>query len=219
MRCLSIYKRDDIMVDISEMTKKQKRQYIWDYYKLHIIGSVIAVIMVGSFIHSRITAKDYEFNVSVIGGYLSTDDISEIDEKINLLIYGEDEDKKVAYVDHYSLTKNQNNNNILEMDYNMVQKFMAKIATQQVDVILMHKEVFEQYEPKEFFFDLEEINGLDLNGAQQIEKDDKVFGIYLKENKIFNISEYTNGEYVLCIPLSSTRQDQAVEFLNNIYTR
>lgn len=207
------------MVDFSKMTQKQKREYIWDYYKFHIIGSLIAVILVGSFIHSMITAKDYQFNVTVIGGYLSTDDISEIDEKINLLIYGENEDKKVAYVDHYSLTKNPNNNNILEMDYNMVQKFMAKIATQQVDVILMHKEVFEQYEQKEFFFDLEEINGLDLNGAQLVEKDGKVFGIYLEENEIFNMSEYTNGEYILCIPLSSTREDQAVEFLNYTCTR
>lgn len=207
------------MADFSKMTKKQKREYIWDYYKLQIIGSVIAVILVGSFIHSMLTAKEYEFNLSVIGGYLSSNEISEIDEKITSLIYGENEEKKVAYVDYYSLTKNANNNNMLEMDYNMVQKFMAKIATQQVDMILMHKEVFEQYEPEEFFLDLKEINGLDLNGAQLVDKDDKVFGIYLQENEIFNMSEYTNGEYILCIPLSSTRQEAAITFLNYISTR
>ncbi|GAA0181224.1 hypothetical protein SH2C18_37840 [Clostridium sediminicola] len=205
------------MVDLSKMTKKQKREYIWDYYKLHIIGSLIVIIVVGSFIHNMITAKEYEFNVSVIGGYLSADEINEIDEEITSLIYGENENKKIAYVDYYSLTKKQNNN-MLEMDYNMVQKFMAKIATQQVDVILMHKEIFKQYEPKEFFFDLGEIDNLDLNGVKLVEKDGKIFGVYLEGNKIFNKSEYTNGEYIVCVPLSSTRQEQIVDFFDYIFT-
>lgn len=205
------------MVDLSKMTKKQKREYIWDYYKLHIIGSLIVIIVVGSFIYNMITAKEYEFNVSVIGGYLSADEINKIDEEITSLIYGENENKKIAYVDYYSLTKKQNNN-MLEMDYNMVQKFMAKIATQQVDVILMHKEIFIQYEPKEFFFDLGEIDNLDLNGVKLVEKDGEIFGVYLEGNKIFNKSEYTNGEYIVCVPLSSTRQEQIVDFFDYIFT-
>ncbi|MGK0466111.1 hypothetical protein [Clostridium sp.] len=55
------------MVDLKSMSKKKKAEYIWDYYKVHIIGTIAIICIVGSLIHSQLTKIDYVFNLTVIG--------------------------------------------------------------------------------------------------------------------------------------------------------
>lgn len=53
-------------VDLKEMSAKQRIGYIWDYYKWHIIGSVLAVCIVGSVLHHFITYRNPLLNVIMI---------------------------------------------------------------------------------------------------------------------------------------------------------
>ena len=52
------------MVDLKGMTKKAKIEYIWDYYKIHIIVTTLVLIGLVSFIHGQITKINYEFNLT-----------------------------------------------------------------------------------------------------------------------------------------------------------
>lgn len=46
--------------DFKALSNKAKVQYIWDYYKLHILfGGVIAAIVIGLGYHLSLTASRY----------------------------------------------------------------------------------------------------------------------------------------------------------------
>ncbi|MBQ4481696.1 MAG: hypothetical protein II966_00535 [Lachnospiraceae bacterium] len=50
----------------SNLNSKQKLQYIWDYYKIPIIGGLILIYALTSFIHGRMTAKKTVFCLAMI---------------------------------------------------------------------------------------------------------------------------------------------------------
>ena len=55
-------------VNLKEMSTKQRIGYIWDYYKWHIIGAVIAVSVTASILHHFITYREPLLNVIMING-------------------------------------------------------------------------------------------------------------------------------------------------------
>ena len=53
----------------ANMTGKEKRNYIWEYYKLHIIGTIAAVLLVGSMTHSILTQVDSYLHITFMTGF------------------------------------------------------------------------------------------------------------------------------------------------------
>jgi hypothetical protein len=198
------------------MTKKQKKSYIWDYYKLHIIGGIVLLATIISISSSIVNRKEYAFNLTVVGGYLDIDKTTEMGDDITKLLY-EDDDKTLATVDYYSLTADQNN--VLQMDYNMVQKFMAKVAARQVDVIVIPEEMYDVYLQDGFFLDLTTVTGLDILNSRLAQNEQGIFGVYLDQNKFYNIEEYENGKYIMAIVASSERIQDDVNFINNMVSK
>ena len=49
------------------MSKKKKIEYIWDYYKIHIIATLTVLCIIFSIIHSQITKTNYVFSMTMIG--------------------------------------------------------------------------------------------------------------------------------------------------------
>ena len=56
-----------------DLSKKKKFEYIWDYYKLHIIGTILAVLALSSLIYTMfIRIPDTNFcGVAIYGQFLS----------------------------------------------------------------------------------------------------------------------------------------------------
>ena len=52
--------------DFKALSNKAKVQYIWDYYRLHIIVGVAAVLIIGSVIHHFVTYREPLLNVIMI---------------------------------------------------------------------------------------------------------------------------------------------------------
>jgi len=53
----------------ANMTGKEKRKYIWEYYKLHIIGTIAAVLLIGSMAHSILTQVDSHLHITFLTGF------------------------------------------------------------------------------------------------------------------------------------------------------
>lgn len=204
------------MADFSKMTKKQKREYIWDYYKLPIIGGIIIISIVVSIVNSMVNGERYAFNLTVIGGYLDTEKSGEIGDDITKLLYQGD-DRTLAGVDYYSLMPDQNN--VPQLDYNMAQKFMAKVAAKQIDVIVLPEEMYKSYLEEDFFLDLTKVSGLNLLDSKLAQNDEGVFGVYLDSNDFYNIEEYESGKYILGIVSSTERVEEDVKVINDLLSK
>ncbi|MEK6263486.1 MAG: hypothetical protein N2B06_01685 [Clostridium sp.] len=86
------------MVDLKSMSKKKKAEYIWDYYKLHIIGTLVIISIVGSLIHSQLTKIDYVFNLTMIGNGIDATMKSNLENKLTSVVVKEGEIRKQAIV-------------------------------------------------------------------------------------------------------------------------
>ncbi|SHH79338.1 hypothetical protein [Clostridium grantii] len=204
------------MADFSKMTNKQKREYIWDYYKLPIIGGIILISIVVSVVNSMVNGEIYAFNLTVIGGYLDTEKNAEIGEDITKLLYQGD-DRTLASVDYYSLMPDQNN--VLQLDYNMAQKFTAKVAAKQIDVIILPEEMYNAYLQEGFFLDLKQVSGVNLLDSKLAQNEEGVFGVYLDSNDFYNIEEYESGKYILGIVSSTERVEEDVKVINSLLSK
>ena len=71
------------------MSKKEKVEYIWEYYKLHIIGVLAITFMVGSLIYSQITKVDYVFNLTMIGNMVDGNKRTDLEKQLTSMVIKE----------------------------------------------------------------------------------------------------------------------------------
>jgi hypothetical protein len=136
------------MADLKSMSRKEKLQYIWDYYKLHIIGMTVLAAFVVSFIYGQVTKISYVGNVAILGDVLEDSKRVKLEKIITGLVVKEGEKRKQAFVEAYSMGKDQ-------IGAQMMQKFMIKIAAGDIDVIVLDKELFEELVKQEIFLSIE----------------------------------------------------------------
>ena len=81
------------MVDLKNMSKKKKAEYIWEYYKLHIIGVLVIIFIVGSLINSQITKVDYVFNLTMIGNMVDENKRIDFEKQLTSIVIKDGEKK------------------------------------------------------------------------------------------------------------------------------
>ncbi len=84
------------MVDLKGMSKKKKAEYIWEYYKLHIIGVLVVICIIASFIHGQITKVDYVFNLTMLGNTVDTSKMTDLESKLTKVVVKDGDKKKQA---------------------------------------------------------------------------------------------------------------------------
>jgi len=137
------------MADLKSMSRRERLQYIWDYYKLHIIGVIVLAALVVSFIYGQVTKIVYVGNVTILGDVLEESKREEFQKIITGAVVKEGEKKKQAFVDSFSVGKDQ-------IGAQMMQKFIVKIAAGDIDVVVLDKEMFEEFVKQDMFMDVDE---------------------------------------------------------------
>jgi len=70
------------------MNFTDKRQYIWEYYKLHIIGLAVAIITIGVFVNTMIlnpTPRDYLY-IAWLGPPITIETLNDLSEALQPLV-------------------------------------------------------------------------------------------------------------------------------------
>ena len=83
--------------NLSTMNFKEKFSYLLYYYKFHLIGILIAVLVVGSFIYSEINKKDIYLNVAYIGSSISTETYEDVSNNLNASLLPDNESSIVEF--------------------------------------------------------------------------------------------------------------------------
>jgi hypothetical protein len=204
------------MVDLKSMSRKEKIEYIWDYYKLHIISVIVVIAVIASFIHGQLTKIDYVVNVTIIGNAINESKKEEAEKKFTSLVIKEGEQRKQALFDVITTDKS-------ELSYEMMQKFVVRIAAGEIDVVILDKGFFDSFVKQDMFIPLESISQINLSDIKQSKieasgstNNKAVYAISVEGNKELEAMGYDTKNKVLGIIASSKNKDNGIKVFKDI---
>lgn len=137
------------------MSLKEKLAYFWDYYKIHTLIVICAIIFVVSFVHQIGDNKPYAFYAVLINALngLDSNDTNAMWENEFLDYAGIDSEAYRVCIDT-SITQSSDGGSQYEMANR--QKMAAMLHAGDIDVIIADTESFEDYAHAGYFHDLSE---------------------------------------------------------------
>ena len=119
---------------LREMNFTEKRQYIWEYYKLQIFITVFCLFFIGSLInHYFINPPKREYlYITWAGDLIYTGPLDRLAERLNVIV--ENPDRYRVSVRSYALTGEP------QMDQALITRFHALISVGDIDALLVTKE-------------------------------------------------------------------------------
>ena len=67
------------------LSPKEKYSYIWEYYKIHIIITLLSIVGLASFIHTMMTKKSTYCTITYYNSYIDENQLYSL--RIHLMIY------------------------------------------------------------------------------------------------------------------------------------
>ena len=207
------------MVDLKGMSRKKKAEYIWDYYKIHIICIIAIIFIVGSIINSQMTKIDYVFNLTMFGSSVDENKSTELEKQLTKLVVKDGEERKEATVANIPIDGSSSDNASISSQY--MQKFVAQVSVGDIDLLVLDKVMFESLVKKDIFLKLNNISQLDLDsiknekieasGSDSNSNSNKaVYAINVQDNKMFKDMGYDTQSKVIGIVSTSKQKDRAI---------
>lgn len=195
---------------LKTMSFKEAIDYIWEYYKVHIIGIVLGVAFLVSILSTVFGEKEDTYEVMVV---------SEIPFDITEQFTNEVNEK---YFDDFLVAINNitsGGGSIADLSYADVQKFWASIGANMVDIIVTNETIAAQMVEQEGILEINEVVDLSLleeNGVELYEfGTDSVYGIDTNQLDVFNDIDLFQDR-VIIIPINSENHDKTKIFLETL---
>ncbi|MCX7709831.1 MAG: J domain-containing protein [Clostridia bacterium] len=192
--------------------EKKARNFLY-YYKFHVLGAIIGLILIGSVISSFVNKVEPDLNLVVAGEFhVSQTDALQNDIKNSM------PQLKAISIDPLYLTKEPQN----QMDYGMRTKFVTIMAAGEIDVLVLDEDNFKQFGEKGAFVSLDSLAGeLGINKDDQkkyILKDEEsgqehLFGINVTKSSLLKSVEPQEKEKIAVIRVNCKNYDNAVKLM------
>lgn len=173
---------------LKEGTASQKLEYIWDYYKLPILLFLVAILFIGSFVHAKVTAKEYILQGMFLNSIAEVDTVDrfEQDYLANCPIDLSKEDVFFDTSIYYST-----DNNTDTTSYQSIQLINARIAAGEIDFMVAENSILTGFSYNGYFYDLSEVLS-----EEQFQKYEPYFLYYdLSVAEKLNETDFTSEEY------------------------
>ena len=123
---------------LKEMNFTEKRQYIWEYYKLQIFIFGIFVFIAGSLINSWLNPpkRDYLY-ISWQGGIISMDSLNMLGDRLSIIV--EDPEQYIVTVRSYELTGEP------QMDQAIITRFHAMLSVGEIHAVITSSEAVREF--------------------------------------------------------------------------
>lgn len=199
-----------------------KAAYIWEYYKIPIIGIVIFIIFVISFITSYIdNSKEIVLSAVFVNSSMLSNECDALQEEYAASRNIDLSKKQLPFDCTISISPDAYDS--YSVTYTV--KLSALFQTNSIDAFLSDQTTFDTYAAQGAFADLNTLLSKDLLEKHKdklyyavIEDGDSTYeapvGFYMDESqKLISIKAYKNPPY-FGIVTSSPNQEAAVDFLN-----
>lgn len=195
---------------LKTMTFKEAVDYIWEYYKIHIIGGVLIIAFLVSILSNIFKDTPPQYNVMVVAP-IAYEQIEVLQDGLNKDHF-DDFEVAVDYIFHQGGSLGQ-------QAPEQVQKLVARIAVGMVDIMVVEKdyglELLEQegLRPISEFVDIEKLEqegvALDKFGTDQF------YGIGTNHLDVFNDVEGFEDKWIVVVR-NGEMMDKTPEFFETL---
>ena len=201
---------------LANKTFIEKVDYIWTYYKLHIIGFLVLFFFVGSYISNLINRQEVYCNITYVGNSINAQELEPIKNTLSDTLL--QNSKKQVILFDYIFTDINTDTGIA-----MKQKLHVNIAAQQIDFAIVNKKFFEENFSSEMFMNLESLNGfseLPISNHELLKQTDSngstTYGISVKNLNLLKDVHYGNDEYYLVVISNTEHKDAVMNVLKTV---
>ena len=199
------------------LSGKKKLEFIYDYYKFPIIGTLLAIIIIGYMAYSFATKQDIYCNITYYGSTVNSENFNHIKDKLNENILGNDKRSSI-FTDTMLINFNSNYGD----DPTTTQAFAVRLAANEIDILLAEKNNFEYFAANNMLLDLNSLEGFNtlnissdnLATAKDESGTDKIYGIKVDNLNLLKDAGFDNENTILCIAISSNRHEEIIKVLN-----
>ena len=201
------------------LSHKKKIEYIYDYYKLPIIVTLLAMIIISYMTYSFVTKQDTYCNITYYGSNINTDNFNKIKDILNEKILGDDK-KSAIFTDSLLIAANSDYGD----DPTTTQAFAVKLAANEIDILLVEKNNFEYFAANNMLLDLNSLEGFDslnisdddLVTAKDETGNNNLYGIKVDNLNLLKDFELNDENTILSIAISSNRHEEVIKVLNEL---
>ncbi|WP_163578952.1 hypothetical protein [Gracilibacillus saliphilus] len=195
---------------LKTMSFKEAVDYIWEYYKIHIIGIVLGVAFLVSILSTIFGEKEETYEVMVVS-QIPYDITEQFSNQVN-----------EKYFDEFQVAVNNitsGGESIADLSYADIQKFWANIGANMVDIIVTNETIAEQMVEQEGILEVDEVvdeSLLEQNGVELYQfGTESIYGIDTNQLDVFDDIEPFQDK-VLIIPINSENHDKTTQFLETL---
>lgn len=130
------------LVDYKDLTRQQKMEHIWEYYKLHIIAGVIVLWFIGWMLNHYIINPPAEItlDVSVFAEYAVTEELDALNDVLDAAVFEEGVNEE-SVVDFLSTAENLDP----QMQQAVVTRMVAKASLNDYDIMIFEGDFYMNF--------------------------------------------------------------------------
>ncbi|MFC6465129.1 hypothetical protein ACFP65_09155 [Marinilactibacillus sp. GCM10026970] len=182
----------------SDDTKKEKFDYLWEYYKWHVVSIIAAIFFVIYIIFQILNQPQISFHIGVLGPETTAEQNAEMSSDLKALLDPEDEQGDMLVT--------------VTAEGQLAERFFAQLTAAEYDIILMTEVGFSQ------FADNQSMQGIDLTGIDEedlfyAEGSQDVIGISSNAIPFFEPYAFTDNMVVM-IPQNGRHREQTIQFFD-----
>jgi hypothetical protein len=199
--------KQNIKVILAPMSPKERMAYIWEYYKFHIIGTIVAIVLLISFISSIGGKKEVVLNMTIIGQGVNTEGVVQIQEHLTNEFVNDKADEEV-YIETLTYDKSSQD----PVSQAGLQKMTAQISTGAIDLLIVDKELFEEISSQQSsLLAINDFKGID----KVLTSKEEIYGISTSDINLLEPLKLGENK-VLCVPSNTKNLKKINEFFTLI---
>ncbi|WP_062104430.1 hypothetical protein [Bacillus niameyensis] len=186
---------------LSEMTMQEKVNYIWEYYKYFILGSIIVLILIIYTVYSVVNKKDDILNIVLMTQYADPEQV----ELIKDTLYQElltDEERDSSNIIIQTIRPNKDGKDIqggMEM-----QKMVAELSAGYIDFFIADHDFFEQMNKDQQLMAYQNLEGISTipfpDDRLLYGEEEAITGIDVTTEPLFQNLFIEEGQKIICTP-------------------
>lgn len=209
---------------LSKMNTKGKAEYIWEYYKFWIIGTIAIMALIYGIVDAQIeNSKDTYIYVTMVNSQIVSSGETTLMDDFATFAGIDTSEQKVNLDVSIQMDAEVNS----EYSMNSSAKMFAQFAAKTIDMTVMNKDMIDFFDDKDAFSKLDEVLPTDFYNAH---KDNFIIGTDSEGNEFIcamDVSDsviiqeskaYSETPYVSIIS-NTLNPDNCVQFLEYLYSK
>ncbi|BAM46910.1 hypothetical protein [Amphibacillus xylanus] len=194
---------------LKEMSGKERLDYLWEYYKWHLVGIIVLILFIWLAIDGLASKGEEPIGVTVI-----SEATRDVVETLEIELESLDDDNFDIYFEHI-----QHQGGIIEENaYELIERLAMRIGVGQIDLLVTNDLFAEQLIGEDIFSPLDQVlldETVDLFIDDALVVNGVLYGIPTADLAIFNQYDAYQDTYLL-VPASGKNKQKTARLVADL---